>query len=208
MQLENWQEESTEKLGNTQTIAEEERQQPAEYSISDIAAWHSNRILATNWIAKFAHKNCPKGLDESEGSNHIGMDAQTVLTFAPTTPQQCVQRIARSYAGSPTSTFVCLETWAATRQKLQSLFGIMDFHPVLLAQGLAMPLFCRCILPKEWVWLNLYSFRLCLPSTWFGEFFGAHQGKTAIDEIRKDRSSIPKLGDQRRRCNILDQTDE
>ena len=88
-------------------IIEEERQQQPTPPFVMALPTIPQEFLPLPLPPKFAHKNFPKRANESDESNHTGMDSQAVPTFAPTTPPM---------PSAPPSPFA--GPWAATREKL------------------------------------------------------------------------------------------
>ena len=176
-------------------IIEEERQQQPMTPNVMAPPTIPQEFLPPPLPPKFAHKNFPKRANESDESSHTGMDAQAVPTFAPTTPPSGHKPTQPSMPSAPSSPFA--GPWAATREKLQSQNPCMDYNSCPGSGGISdastLPMH-----PPPGMGFSPPStpFAYACPAmgtTSSSPQIGTQQGRIATDEVRKDRSPLPKL---------------
>ena len=179
-------------------IIEEERQQQPMTPNVMAPPTIPQEFLPPPLPPKFAHKNFPKRANESDESSHTGMDPQAVPTFAaPTTPPSAPKHIPPAMTSAPPSPFA--GPWAATREKLQSSNPVMDYHSCPGSGGISDASTLPMHPPPG------MGYATPMPSTPFAyacpamgttsssQQTGAQQGRITSDEVRKDRSPLPKL---------------
>ena len=180
------------------TIAEEERQPQPVTPIVQSQPTIPQEFWPPPLPPKFAPKNFPERAHRSEESSHTGMDSQAVPTFAaPTTPPSAHKHTATAMTSAPPSPFA--GPWAATREKLQSSNPVMDYHSCPGSGGISDASTLPMHPPPG------MGYATPMPSTPFAyacpamgttgssQQIGAPQGRMTGDEVRKDRSPLPKL---------------
>ena len=175
-------------------IIEEERQQQPVTPIVMAPPTIPQEFLPPPLPPKFAHKNFPKRANESDESSHTGMDAQAIPTFAPTTPLSGHKPTQPSMTSAPSTPFG--GPWAATREKLQSQNPCMDYNSCPGSGGISdastLPMH-----PPPGMGFSPpstpFAYANAMGTTSSSPPTGAPQGRIMNDEVRKDRSPLPKL---------------
>ena len=175
-------------------IIEEERQQQPMTPNVMAPPTIPQEFLPPPLPPKFAHKNFPKRANESDESSHTGMDAQAIPTFAPTTPLSGHKPTQPSMTSAPSTPFG--GPWAATREKLQSQNPCMDYNSCPGSGGISdastLPMH-----PPPGMGFSPpstpFAYANAMGTTSSSPPTGAPQGRIMNDEVRKDRSPLPKL---------------
>ena len=179
------------------TIAEEERRPQPVTPFAQSQPTIPQEFLPPPLPPKFAHKNFPGRANESDESSHTDMDPQALPTFAPTAPPSVPKHIPTAMTSAPPSPFA--GPWAATREKLQSSNPVMDYHSCPGSGGISDASTLPMHPPPG------MGYATPMPSTPFAyacpamgttgssQQIGAPQGRMTSDEVRKDRSPLPKL---------------
>ena len=179
------------------TIAEEERRSQPITPFVQSQPTIPQEFLPPPLPPKFAHKNFPKRANESDESSHTGMDPQAIPTFAPTTPPSAHKHTPPAMTSAPPSPFA--GPWAATREKLQSSNPVMDYHSCPGSGGLSDASTLPMHPPPGMGYATPMPSTPCayacpaMGTTSSSPQIGAPQGGMTNDEVRMDRSPLPKL---------------
>ena len=175
------------------------------YSICGIAAYHSKNILPPR-LRKVPEKHgCERRIEPYLYGCTSCSDIRSSNSMAPQSIQNTQpQPIPGAMPSSPT--FASASSWEATRVKLQCSLPVMDYHSYPSRAGASdastLPIhappgmgFAQSSTPLAYACPVMGA-----PSS--SQHIGTQQGRTTIDEVRKDRSPLPKLVVKEGRNNV------
>ena len=179
-------------------IAEEERRSQPTTPFVQSQPTIPQEFLPPPLPPKLAHKNFRERANKSDESSHTGMDPQAVPTFAaPTTPPSAHKHTTPAMMSAPPSPFA--GPWAATREKLQSSNPVMDYHSCPGSGGISdastLPMHPPPGMGYATPMPSTPVAYACpaMGTTGSSQQIGAQHGRITSDEVRKDRSPLPKL---------------
>ena len=174
------------------TISEEERQSQPTTPFVLSQPTIPQEFLPPPLLPKFAHINFfIRRANESDESSHTGMEPQAMPTFASTTPPSAHKHPPLAVPSAP-SPFA--GPWAATRENLQSSNLVMDYHSCPGSGGISdvstLPMY-----PPPGMGPSTPFAYTCpaMGTTSSSPQIGAQQARITNDEVRKDRSPLPKF---------------